>query len=586
MRRRRFSPETQDAQTPKRAAIYCRVSTPQQRGKPDEDDKLSLLDQEVGCRTLCQAKGYVVNEKYVVREVSSGDNVHRPLLEMIFTAAKRGEIDLLVMYRINRLGRNDDKATYLYGRAVYEQQMQIEFVEAPPNEKLARFHMKFQTIFAEEYRDEVMRLTLEKKRERVTRRGLLLPGSWPLFGYTWDHEVKKGRYVIDEEAAAIVRRLFALAASGMSLNAICRLLNAEGVPTPSVYQQAHGRWPEGRAVGQFWREGHISRMLHTPAYWGEHAAFRHEHRDVVEQDHATGSYQSFHVIRLRPPGDETVVPLSPDICPPLIEKWQMEAAYQRMAPNKSEVGKYGGTREVALLRGGYVLCGYCGRPMYCRNAARSRMTQYYCRSIREKNEGRPGGCPSYGFYVAHLPLDQAVWQDIVSYFSDPDWLERILTREREREATEAGTRNNRLTKLADALAKKEAEADHLVQLAVHITSVDMRNKLQNQVNVVGTEWDVLKQEYNALLVPPESEEQRYAQQQAVRRWAEDAIVGLEHASIDQKRQALYWLGVEVRVWRSPGEPNFELVLTWRGLNAGKPLVLHEKNIVPSVSIDG
>ena len=67
-----------------------------------------------------------------------------------------------------------------------------------------------------------------------------------------------------------------------------------------------------------------------------------------------------------------------------------------------------------------------------------RMPHYYCRSIREKQEGRPGGCPPDGFYVAHLTLDQAVWQDIVSYFSDPDWLERILARVRERGDTGSG----------------------------------------------------------------------------------------------------------------------------------------------------
>lgn len=81
------------------------------------------------------------------------------------------------MYRVNRFARNDDKAAYLYGRAIYEHRMRIEFVEAPPNEKLERFPMKFKSIFAEEYRDEVMRPTLEKKRERVTKRGLLLPGT-------------------------------------------------------------------------------------------------------------------------------------------------------------------------------------------------------------------------------------------------------------------------------------------------------------------------------------------------------------------------------------------------------------------------
>src|SRR5690348_9637849 len=109
MRRKRFSQETSEFKGPWRAAIYCRVSTEKQRGKRDEDDKLSLVDQEVECRKLCQAKGYVVNETYVVREVSSGDNVHRPLLEEIYTAAKQGKVDVLVMYRVNRFARNDDK---------------------------------------------------------------------------------------------------------------------------------------------------------------------------------------------------------------------------------------------------------------------------------------------------------------------------------------------------------------------------------------------------------------------------------------------------------------------------------------------
>jgi DNA invertase Pin-like site-specific DNA recombinase len=82
----------------------------------------------------------------VVREVSSGDTVHRPLLEEIYAAAKRGEIDLLVMYKVNRFARNEEKATYLYGRALYEHGIRIEFVEAPPSEKLARFHLKFKSI--------------------------------------------------------------------------------------------------------------------------------------------------------------------------------------------------------------------------------------------------------------------------------------------------------------------------------------------------------------------------------------------------------------------------------------------------------
>src|SRR5262245_36915704 len=104
----------------------------------------------------------------------------------------------------------------------------------------------------------------------------------------------------------------------------------------------------------------------------------------------------------------------------------------------------------------------------------------------------------------------------------------------------------------------------------------MRQKLQKQMNEIGSELEALQQEHDALVAPPESKEHLRAQQQAFHRWAEAAISGLKHASIEEKRQALYWLGVEVRVWRSTSEgQNYELSLTWRGLNAGKPLVLRE-----------
>ncbi|HEX6777098.1 MAG TPA: zinc ribbon domain-containing protein [Ktedonobacterales bacterium] len=247
-----------------------------------------------------------------------------------------------------------------------------------------------------------------------------------------------------------------------------------------------------------------------------------------------------------------------------------------MTANKTEAGKYGETKKAALLRGGYVLCGYCNRPMYCRNGDRSHSPLYYCRSIREKQEGRSGGCPRKSFFLSHLPLDQAVWRDIVAYFSDPDWLERILAREQARWAEKAGSKKTRLGELADALAAKEVAANHLVHLASKITSDSMREMLQKQMNEVGAELDALRQEYHTLLLPPESEQQRREQQQAFQHWAEDAVAGLEHASIEEKRQALYWLGVEVRVWHSPTEPDYEIVLTWRGLNAGRPLVLRER----------
>ena len=118
MRRRRFPQSAAPVQIgPQRAAIYARVSTLSQKGRQDEDDKLSLEGQEVKCRLLCREQGYEVNEAYVVREVSSGANLFRPQLEEVYSAMKRGEIDVLVMYNVSRFARDDDNATYQYIRA-------------------------------------------------------------------------------------------------------------------------------------------------------------------------------------------------------------------------------------------------------------------------------------------------------------------------------------------------------------------------------------------------------------------------------------------------------------------------------------
>lgn len=186
--------------------------------------------------------------------------------------------------------------------------------------------------------------------------------------------------------------------------------------------------------------------------------------------------------------------------------------------------------------------------------------------------------------MSHTLIDQQVWQDIVDYFSNPDWLERILARERAREAAEAEDKNKRLVDLKKALAAKEASADQLVQLAANITSEKIREKLQKQMNELGAELEVLEQERARLLVPPVTELELQTQRQAFQTWAKDFTIGASqgYAHLEEKRQVLYWLGVEVRVWREAGQLDYELRLSWRGFNAGRPLLLRQRNAVPCV----
>ena len=80
------------------------------------------------------------------------------------------------------------------------------------------------------------------------------------------HPTEKNKIVIDEEVAPVVRRIFALALSGVSCRSIAALLNREGVPTPAAYANLPVARP-GPYTG-LWSSERISDMLQNETYMG------------------------------------------------------------------------------------------------------------------------------------------------------------------------------------------------------------------------------------------------------------------------------------------------------------------------------
>ena len=184
------------------------------------------------------------------------------------------------------------------------------------------------------------------------------------------------------------------------------------------------------------------------------------------------------------------------------KRWLAEAAFERLHQNKREAVKPGRSLQ-AMVRGGYLLCGYCGRPMYVWTPKYPAPPRYHCRWVLDQQDGQEfhgvQACPGKKFAVRHEPLDQAVWQDIVNYFSDPNWLERVLAQERQRASEQTASKTERLNELNQALEGKETASEHLVKLATKINSDTMREKLQKQLNELGDEIEALEQERASLL---------------------------------------------------------------------------------------
>lgn len=108
-------------------------------------------------------------------------------------------------------------------------------------------------------------------------------GAFPLYGYKKDPE-QKGRLIVDEEAAAIVREVFTLFSKGYGKTNIARVLNERKIPNPTQYKHQNGLKykPPKTKISTLWKYPAISDMLCNEMYIG----------NMVQGKYASVSYKT------------------------------------------------------------------------------------------------------------------------------------------------------------------------------------------------------------------------------------------------------------------------------------------------------
>ena len=149
---------------------------------------------------------------------------------------ENGEIGIIVTKDLSRLGRNQlhtglyiEERFPMFGVRYIAINDNVDTENAESNDL-----MPFKNLFNEWFiRDtsRKIRAVQKAKAERGERLGTRAP-----YGYTKDPETKK--LIIDEEAAAVVKRIFALCAAGNGPSQIARILKKEQVLTPTMYAYA------------------------------------------------------------------------------------------------------------------------------------------------------------------------------------------------------------------------------------------------------------------------------------------------------------------------------------------------------------
>lgn len=261
-----------------RAAIYCRKSDPQ-TGNADE---LSVARQEATARAFAAARGWEVNGHVYSDTASGAEFARRRGLGRLMAALRpRPPFDVLLVTDRDRLGREQVESAYLLktllqaGVRVFECQGEgREITLSSPTDKII---MAVQGYAAEVERAQATARTRAALEHRA-RAGRSVGGR--IFGYepAIDASGHRTRRIVPAEAAVVVR-IFTLAAEGHGLRRIAATLNAEGALAP----RKAGAWTPStlRTVLANELYGGVARWGQTRARdaWGQ---YRPSRRDASE----------------------------------------------------------------------------------------------------------------------------------------------------------------------------------------------------------------------------------------------------------------------------------------------------------------
>ncbi len=368
---------------PYRTAGYLRLS----REDGDKPESESISGQRSIVESFVLAAGDMELAGFYVDDGVTGTSFDRPGFTAMIRDITAGKINCVVVKDLSRFGRDYIESGRYLDRWFPERGVRFIAVNDGVDSARGSYDMlvPIKNVFNAQYARDIsqkVRSALWDKR----RRGRFI-GAFAPYGYKKD-PARPGRLVVDEDAAAVVRRIYSMAESGQGQAGIAALLNREGVPCPSLYKSITGdRYRNGnipdRAAG--WTYATVHRILRSRTYMGS-----------MEQGRGVRRVMHGAVTAL-PRQEWTVVPGTHEaVVSP--ERWQR---VQDILDRRSRQPKFGAPGVFA----GLVRCGDCGRTMVRRAAVSG--DYLVCGAYKR---GGPGACSPHT--VRQDALTAVILEDI------------------------------------------------------------------------------------------------------------------------------------------------------------------------------
>ena len=382
-------------------ALYIRLSKEDENEGPSQ----SVQNQESLLREFVQQHRLNVYNTYI-DDGWSGTSFDRPGFQRMIGDIETKKVNMVITKDLSRLGRDYIMTGHYMERYFPEHRVRyISLLDGIDTgvDSTANDITPFRAIMNDMYAKDISKKIKSVKRDKQ-RKGQFIGGK-PMYGYKM-HPTEKNKIVIDEEAAPVVRRIFALALSGMSCRQIASSLNSDNVLSPAAYAKLPVSKP-GPCTG-LWSSERISEMLQNETYIG----------NMVQGRMVKISYKSKKCLRQSPENWVVVEGThEPIIDPETFQKVQLLVSSRRHTRS----------RTYDFLLKGLIFCHECGYPMAVlnrKNAAGEDRLFFVCRTYQRFTKAGVCTCHS----IKEETVNEAVLakvREVCQAYLNPDRLRPI-----------------------------------------------------------------------------------------------------------------------------------------------------------------
>jgi site-specific DNA recombinase len=369
----------------KTIALYLRIS----REDQGKDESYSIINQRKLLQKAAKEKGFTKLIEFVDDGITGTKKDRKDFVRML-AELEKGSIGAVMVKDLSRLARDHIRADSLLEEFFPEHD--IRFLSVSEGIDTAQGEDEFapfRNLMNEWYARDISK---KRKLTNIVKGNAGEPLSLPPYGYQKDPDNPK-RWIVDEEAAAVVRRVFQMTLDGFGTEQIAAALSEDKILTPMFYWRSKGINRPGKVSDREpyrWNSSTVVKILSMQEYCG----------DVINFKTFSKSFK----LKKRIPNAEENRAVFKDVHEPIIARADWEKIQQKRGKARKRKTSDGEKN----MFSGLLVCADCGHNLwYHFNQKNPEIRYFSCSNYK----GNRGDCPTT-HYIRVDFLEQVLLQEI------------------------------------------------------------------------------------------------------------------------------------------------------------------------------